>query len=459
MLRHLSRLNWRPTRLAAAGLAAAVALTPAAATAQELPVIRDAEIEGLLRLYTGPIFKAAGLTPSAVRVHIINDRTVNAFVADGQRIFINTGLLSQAKTPNEVIGVLAHETAHIAGGHLARLGIQLDKASNIAIISMLIGAAAAVGGAVAGSSDASQVGQGIMLGGTGAAQRNILAYARAQESAADQAAIRYLDQTGQSGKGMLELFHKLANQSLASTRYVDPYVLSHPMPLDRIRNLERLAKASPHFDRNDPPPLVLRHELMHAKLNGFLTSPQAVYQRYPPSDTSLPARYARSIAAFRTGDLNNALPVIDSLIRDIPENPYFWELKGQALLESGRSREAIGPLQEAVKRLPKNGLIRMLLGQAQLGLEGPDSARAALETLKAAQRTEDDAPRLYMLMAQAYGRLNNLPLAELATAEMAIRRGDRDLARRKAKNALAALKQGTPEWLRANDIVNYTKKD
>jgi predicted Zn-dependent protease len=258
---------------------------------------------------------------------------------------------------------------------------------------------------------------------------------------------------------MLELFHKLANQSLASAQFVDPYVMSHPMPLDRIRNLERLAKASPHFDKPDPPLLVLRHKLMQAKIIGFVESPQAVYQKYPASDTSLPARYARAIAAFRIGDLKNALPVIEGLIAEIPENPYFWELKGQALLESGQAAQAIPPLQEAVKRLPTNGLIRMLLAQAQLGLDGQANATAALESLRLAQRSEDDSPRLHMLMAQAYGRLNNLAQAELATAEMAVRRGDRELASQKATGAIKGLQPNTPEWLRAQDILNYTKKD
>jgi predicted Zn-dependent protease len=453
------RLPRFASRLTAAAVAAALAFAPAAARSQDLPLIRDAEIEGLMRIYTGPLFDAAGLTRASVNVHLINHRGINAFVADGQRIFIYTGLLTGAKTPNEVIGVLAHETAHIAGGHLARMGLQLDKATNLAIITTLLGAAAVAGGIAAGSRGTAQAGQGMMMGGAGLAQRNILSYARAQESAADQAAVRYLDKIGQSSKGMLELFHKLANQSLASAEFVDPYVMSHPMPLDRIRNLETLARASPHFDKPDPPLLVLRHKLMQAKIIGFVESPQAVYQKYPASDTSLPARYARAIAAFRIGDLKNALPVIEGLIAEIPENPYFWELKGQALLESGRAAQAIAPLQEAVRRLPTNGLVRMLLAQAQLGLDGKANAAAALESLKLAQHSEDDSPRLYMLMAQAYGRLDKLAMAELATAEMAIRRGDRELASQKATRAGKALQANTPEWLRAQDILNYTKED
>ena len=442
---------------AIAGLALAIA-TVAPAQADEPSLIRDAEIEGLMRLYTKPIFKAAGINPRSVKVYLIEDPHINAFVAGGQRIFINTGLLVQAKTPNEVIGVLAHETGHIAGGHLARLGIELDRASATAIIGTLLGAAAMVGGAMAGQGEAAKAGQGVMLGTQGLAQRNILSYQRAMESAADQAALKYLNATGQSASGMLVLFSKLANESIASVQDVDPYVLSHPMPFDRIRNLEIEAKKSPNFDKKDPPELMLRHQLMQAKLAGFLQSPQAVFQRYPSSDTSLPARYARAIAMFRKGDLKNALPVLDGLIADLPQDPYFWELKGQALLEGGFPAKAVAPLRQANKLLPSNGLIQVMLAQALLGSENRADAEAALKALRLAKKTEPDMPQLYKFMATAYGTLGDVPRAELATAEAAWLQGDRELAAEKAKLAATMFKTGTPEWLRANDILNFTSK-
>jgi predicted Zn-dependent protease len=429
------------------------------AQAQRLPRIRDAEIEGLMRLYTRDIFKAAGLAPGAVDVYLINHPSINAFVAGGQRIFIQAGLLQQAKTPNEVIGVLAHETGHIAGGHLSRMNNQMAKASNVAIIGMLLGAAAMVGGSMAGASGTAQGGQAVMMGGQSMAQRSLLAYARAQEATADQAAVRYLDKTGQSGKGMLDLFQLLANQSLATTRNVNPYVLSHPMPLDRIRNLETIVIKSPNYEKKDPPALVLRHELMQAKLFGFLNSAQVVYQKYPPSDRSLPARYARAIAAFRIGDLKNALPEIDSLIKEIPQNPYFWELKGQALLEGGQPAQAVAPLKQALKLLPNNGLMSIMLAQAQLASDTPQAARDALASLRIAARTENDTAQLHALKAQAYGKLGDIPNAELSTAEAAIRRGDRQLAMQKAKNAMRSLKQNSPEWMRANDVLSYAERN
>lgn len=449
-----SLLRALTSALLAICLIMSVAVAPVHAQ-RGLPLIRDAEIEGLLRLYTRDIFKAAGLNPRAIRVHLINANSINAFVAGGQRIFVHTGLLEQTSSPNEVIGVLAHETAHIAGGHLARLGIQVDKLSTASIIGMLIGAAAIAGAAASGQRGAASAGQGVIAGSQSLTHRSLLSYVRVQESAADQAAVKYLTATGHSGRGMLELFHRLASKSLGSLRYVDPYAISHPMPFERIRNLEKIVKATKYYKKEDHPAYMLRHQLMQAKLAGFLSSPQAVYQRYPVTDNSLPARYARSIAAFRRGDLKNALPVIDGMIKDIPRNPYFYELKGQALLESGKPRAAIKPLKHAAKLLPNNGLIRILLGQAQLNA---GNAKAAIATLNVAKRSENDQPRLHLLMASAYGELGNLPRAELSAAEAAMITGDKELALQKSARAIKGLKRGTPQWLRANDILNFARQ-
>lgn len=421
-------------------------------------LIRDAEIEELMRIYTRPIFRAAGLNPRAVRVHIINDHRINAFVAGGQRIFINTGLLQKARTPNEVIGVLAHETGHIAGGHLARMGLEMRRMSTLSIISMLLAAGAVAGGAASGSAGAARGGQAIMMGSQHMLQRQFLSYVRTQESAADQAAARYLERTKQSGKGMLSMFQRLASQYMATLHHADPYVMTHPMPMQRIRNLERLVKKSRYFNKPDPAWLVERHRLMQAKLTGFTEGTRGVYRRYKRSDKSLPARYARAIAAFRIGDIRNALPIIDGLIRSKPKYPYFWELKGQALLENGRPREAIGPLKKAVSLAPRNGLIRLMLAQAELAAGGKARAREALATLRKAMGQEGSRPMLHQLMARAYGVLGNYALAELETAEAAIRSGDRGLAVSKARGAMRRLKKGTPQYTRANDILRMARR-
>ena len=439
--------------LAAAGADAAQKRQPG------LPIIRDAEIEGLLRLYTRPIFKAAGINPKAVKVYVLNDRRINAFVAGGQRIFVNTGLILQSKTPNDLIGVLAHETGHIAGGHLARMGVEIDSANYTKIVGMLLGLATIAGGVASGNAEVAQAGQGIMAGSQGFAQRNFLTYARGMESSADQAALGFLKATHQSARGMINLFEKLASENIAVLADVDPYVMSHPMPMERIRNLEEEAKKSPYWDAKDPPALILRHQLVQAKLTGYIGGAQAVMQKYPTTDQSMPARYARAIAMFRRGDSQNALPIIDGLTQELPENPYFWELKAQALLENGRAAEAAVPVKKALDLLPSNGLIQLLAAQAYIDTEKPANAKEAIKLLRQAQRSEGQTAETYRLLARAHAIIGDIPRAELATAEAALLMGDRKLAMEKATAAQAAFKTGTPEWTRAGDVMSFAGRD
>jgi predicted Zn-dependent protease len=432
-------------------------VTPAFAQSKGPRLLRDAEIEGLLRIYAKPIFKAAGLNPNAVKVYLIGDPRINAFVAGGQRIFVHTGLLLRAATPNEVIGVLAHETGHIAGGHLAKLNNELARASKERIIGMLIGAAAVVGGAAVGSDAAARAGQGIVMGTQGAAQRGLLSYQRSMEATADQSALRYLEATGQNGEGMLTMFDRLSRDNLAALNDADPYLFSHPMPLDRIRNLEIAVKASKNFGREDSEGLKLRHELAKAKIIGFTESTQNVFRKYPKSNNAITSRYARSIAMFQRGDLKNAIPIIESLTDEMPENPYFWELKGQAYFESGRAKESLAPLQRARKILPNNGLIQIAYAQSLIGLGTSAAATEAIDVLRQARKTEADSAIVYKLEAQAHALRKDVPRAELATAEFAWLAGDKQLATEKARRAQGYFKQGSREWLRANDLLTALK--
>ena len=437
----------------------AVVLLNSAVHAADGPnLIRDAEIEGLMRLYSRPVFKAAGINPDDVKVYLIADPRINAFVAGGQRIFINTGLITRSDTPNEVIGVLAHETGHIAGGHLAKMNSAMAQASSEQLIGMLVGVAAMVGGVTSGSSDAARAGQGVMMGSQGVGQRSFLSYQRGMESTADESALKYLAATGQSGKGMLTLFNMLANESLASTNKADPYLFSHPMPFDRIRTLEAKVKASPYFDKLDDPALLLRHNLAKAKLDGFMDSAQTVFQHYPSTDNSLPARYARGIAMFRRGDLKNAIPVIDSLTQELPQDPYFWELKAQAYLENSRADEGLPAIRRARSLLPSNALLMVLEAQILLGTENSGHADEALKVLRLAKKTESDMPAIYKYQGQAYALKKDYPRAELSTAKFAWLTGDKKLAIEKATRVQAYYKHGTPEWLEANDILTFANK-
>jgi len=417
-----------------------------------LPLIRDTEIEQLMRDYATPILKAAGLAKQHVKVVIINDRSFNAFVMDGRHIFINAGALFQAKTPNEVIGVFAHETGHLAGGHLMRMREKLAEAQTQSIIALLLGIGAAVAGARAGSGG--NIGAAAIMAPQSAIMNSMLAYQRTQEDQADHAAVKFLNAMHQSAKGMVDLFKRLSNETLFSSRYIDPYLQSHPMPPDRVAALEAIAKASPYWNAKDPPALQLRHDLMRAKLSGFLESPGTVLRRYPPSNQSLPARYARAISTYRHGDLRSALTEIDGLIKSEPANPYFHELKGQALLEGGRPAEAIPSLRRAVQLSHGAPLIEVMLAQCLVAVHHGNDAQEAIRLLRSALERDPDAPGGYDQLAMAYGRTGDLAHADLASARAAYARGDMDSAHMLASRAKTRFPVGSPAWVQADDIVN-----
>ena len=446
----------RALALATAVAVAATGLAPAPpAQAQNaprgLPIIRDTEIEQLLRDYAQPILRVAGLAKQNVRVVVLGDRTFNAFVMDGRHIFINAGALFDAKTPNEIIGVFAHETGHLAGGHLMKLREQLATAQTASIIAMLAGVGAMVAGARAG---AGNVGMAAIMAPQSAIQRSLLAYVRTQEDQADHAGVKFLNATGQSSKGMVELFTRLANESLFNSRYIDPYLQTHPMPAERVAALAALAKASPNWNRTDSPELQLRHDMMRAKLSGFMDRSDTIARRYPLGDRSLPARYARAISAYRHSDLRRALTLIDELIQAQPSNPYFFELKGQALLEGGRPAEAVAPLRQAAQLSRRAPLIDIMLAQALIATNNKAVADEAAGLLRNAISREPDATQAYTQLAMAYGRKGDLANADLASAQAAFSRGDIVTARQLATRAKTRLPVGSPAWVRADDIVN-----
>jgi predicted Zn-dependent protease len=445
--------------------AAAVALTvalggyPARAqtgSSAGIPMIRDAEIEQLLRDYTRPVLHAAGLSQQNIQVVIINDKSFNAFVMDSHRIFVNSGALTQSTTPNQIIGVLAHETGHIVGGHLAKMRQELANAQTAAIVAMLLGVGAMVAGARSGSADTGNIGAAAISAPQAYLMHTLLAYQRAQEDQADRTGVRLLTQTGQSAKGMYDTFKKFADEMMFSRAYIDPYVQNHPMPADRMQALADLVK-TPYWDKKDPPELQFRHDMMRAKLCGFLDRADVIARRYPASDTSMPARYARAIAAFRYGDVRSAIAQIDSLIEANPNNPYFYELKGQALLEGGHPAEAVAPLRRAVEMAPDPALIQILLAQALIATNNRQNAAEAVPLLRAAIAKEPESGDAYEQLAMAYGHNGNLADADLASAQAASARGDNKTARELAARAKMRFPVGSPGWVRADDIVAFNK--
>jgi predicted Zn-dependent protease len=449
----------RVSGLTAMTVAAALALAPIPPLhAQENkgpPILRDTESEALLREYTRPILRAAGLEKQNIQMVIINEAAFNAFVADGRRIFVNYGAIMQSETPNQLIGVLAHETGHLAGGHLAKLREQLARAQTQMIIAMLLGVGAIVAGASKGTSGAglSDAGAAAVAGPGEMIRRSLLSYQRQQEENADRAGVKFLTATGQSPKGMYDTFRRFTNESLFAARGADPYLQSHPMPAERVAALEQIGRASPYWDKKDDPALQLRHDMMRAKISGFMERQDTVYRRYPLSNTTLPARYARAITTYLHGDLNNALAQIDGLIQAQPNNPYFYELRGQALMEGGRPGEAIAPLHKAIALSNNSPLIEMLLGQALVATDNKAHTDEAIALLRTAVARETEAPLGYSQLAMAYGKKGDYAEADLASAQAAYLRGDNKTARQLAARAKTRFAVGTPGWVRADDIV------
>lgn len=447
------------SRLVAGLTALALAITPVPALAQAPtqkgpPLLRDTETEQLLRDYTRPILRVAGLEKQNIQVAIINDPTFNAFVADGHRIFVNYGALLQSETPNQLIGVLAHETGHLAGGHLSKLRTQLAQAQTQMIVAMLLGVGAMVAGASAGpNSGAANIGAAAITAPQEVIRRNLLSYQRQQEENADRAAVKFLNATQQSAKGMYETFQRFTNESLFAARGADPYAQSHPMPAERVSALAELARTSAYWDKKDDPALQMRHDMMRAKVSGFMERADTVYRRYPASNTSLPARYARAIASYLHGDPRSALAQIDGLIQAQPNNPYFYELRGQALLEGGKPAEAIAPLRKAVAMTNGAPLIQILLGQALVASNNKAYTDEAIQILRGALGREGEVPLGYNHLAMAYGQKGNYAEADLASAQAAYLRGDAKTARELAARAKTRFPVGSPGWVKADDIV------
>lgn len=454
-------LRKKASALTALITAAAMVLSPFAALAQEgrgPPILRDTETEQLLREYTRPVLRVAGLEKQNIQVVIINDNSFNAFVADGRRIFVNYGAILQSETPNQLIGVFAHETGHLAGGHLSKLRQQLANAQTQMIIAMLLGAGALVAGASRGSNSPgnnglANAGAAVISGPQEMIRRSLLSYQRQQEENADRAGVKFLTATQQSPKGMYDTFKRFTGESLFAARGADPYLQSHPMPAERVAALQEFASTSPYWDKKDDPALQLRHDMVRAKISAFMERPELVYRRYPLTNDSMPARYARAISTYLHGDLRSALTQIDALIAVQPNNPYFYEVRGQALLESGKPGDAIAPLRKAVQLSNNAPLIEMLLGQALVGTDNKAYTDDAIRILRAAVTREPEAPLGYMQLAMAYGRKGDYAEADLASAQAAYLRGDNKTARELATRAKTRFAVGTPGWVKADDIV------
>ncbi|MEM9841037.1 MAG: M48 family metalloprotease [Pseudomonadota bacterium] len=433
-----------------AKLVLAVSLWCAAAVpvwAQSL--IRDAEIEQILRDWTDPILDVAGLVPNDVGLYIINDPSINAFVAGGQRIHLHTGLIMAADNAAQVKGVIAHETCHIACGHTVTRTRAASVASRPALMSIGLGVLAIA----AGAPDA---GAALIASSQQFAALNFFVHTRAEEAMADTKAVQYLVELEQSPMGIVEFFEKFRYQEVLSEARRFPYFRSHPLSSNRVRTTRALAEESGLADKPEEPEVVHQFDMMKAKLVGFLEPPARVFRDYPPTDTSKPARYARSISAMKSADLGTALREIDSLIEEEPENPYFHELKGQILFETGKPIESIDPLLEANRLLPNNALLQISLARSLLQRAEPGDTDLAEIALRDALIQEPNNAFAWTQLAIVFDQQENTAMAQVATAEAAFNIGNYPRAHHFAQRALRQLEPNTRSFQQANDIRNAT---
>jgi len=410
--------------------------------------IRDAEIENDIRTLASPIWRAAGLEPSDVGIYLIDDKQINSFVAGGQAIFINTGLIERAENPNQLIGVIAHETGHIAGGHLLRMKEEMRNASIETIIAMVL----AAGASVAGHSGAP------LLGATGVGERHLLQFSIAQEATADHAAMNFLDRACQSARGLLRFFEILQGNELLSGERQDAWVHTHPLTAQRLEYVRDHVEHARCSNAPEPPGAVELLRRIKAKLHAFLDPPSTTLAAYPETDSSVLARYARAIAYYRIPKLDKALPAIDGLIRDFPSDPYYREIKGQMLFENGHTREAIRPYEDAVRLAPAAALLRIALSQTYIETGDPALNKRAIAYLNDASREEGRESQVWHFLAVAYGRDNQMGMAALSLAEQALANGKKKDATQQADRAKQLLARNTVAYGRAEEIHREAKQ-
>ena len=432
-------------------LGTGLVILPGGADAKGISMIRDAEIENTIRGYATPLLEAAGLEPTSIRIHIVNDNTLNAFVAAGQQIFINTGLLMKSQNAGQIIGVLAHEIGHISGGHLIKAATAQKDVSAAVMLGYLLGGAAIIAGRPDAGAAAIQLGSQIGV-------KQYLSFSRTQESAADRAGLGFLDRTGQSAQGLLEFMEVLEDQELLSARNQDPYVRTHPLTRDRIDSLRHHLEQSRLADKPIPESSRVSHARMKAKLIGFTQGLARTLQAYPEGNNSLDALYARSIAYYRQPNLKKAIGLIDTLIAKFPNDAYYHELKGQIYFENGKLELALPSYQKSVDLLPNSAILKAQLAHAQIEMSGVDVKNRgllmqAVENLLYSVDRDAERPSVWRQLGIAYGRLGKMGKSSRALAEEAILQGRFRDAIGIAERAKKLLKRGSPDWLRAEDIV------
>ena len=434
-----------PARLLAFAALLAIVAQPAAAQA----ILRDAETEALLQELVDPLTEAAGMPRGSVDVVLVSDPSINAFVAGGQRIYVHSGLINAADNANEVQGVLAHELGHITGGHIIGIYDAYGKATTISLLTTLLGVAAAIAGAGEAAMAAMALGQQAALG-------TFLTFTRAQESSADAAGVQYLATAGITGKGSISFFEKLQNQEFRYGRSQSDeatFARTHPLSGDRISRMEADYRADPAWDRPPDAAQQARFERIKAKLYGYLATPAQTLNAYPVYLTGVPARYARAYAYHKDARIDEALAEVDALTAIDPDNPYFLELRGQILLESGRPDEALESLRRATQLTGNSPLIASSFGHALLATEDKAHLEEAEQVLRASVARDRENPFAWYQLGMVYGARGDIPRARLASAEQQVMSGRPREALQNAEAAEQSLPRGSTDWIRAGDVA------
>ncbi|MGL5837600.1 MAG: M48 family metalloprotease [Sphingorhabdus sp.] len=432
--------------LAARLLALLAILSISLQPAHAQSILRDAETEAFFDEISEPLVRAAGLDPANVDIVLINDKSINAFVAGGQTIYIHTGLIQAASTANEVQGVIAHELGHIEGGHVIRYSEGVEAASNISIASLILAAAAIAAGA-------GEAGMAIMQAGQQAAMGRFLAFSRVQESVADASGARYLSKAGISGRGSIAFFKKLQNfEFRLGIPQTDSYDRTHPLSGERITVLEDTYKVDPAWDAKLNPKWENGFKRVKAKLLGYIAEPNTTLRDYPESDTSIAGHYARAYAWHKAAYPDKAMREANTLVMKNPDDPYFLELQGQILLESGKPAEALASLRRAVDLTGNQPLIAAVFGHALIATEDKGNLDEAVRVLRAAVAKDNNNPFAWYQLGVVYQALGDEPRAALASAERYLMEGAPQLALPNAATAMAGLKEYSNDWIRAQDI-------
>jgi predicted Zn-dependent protease len=428
------------------GIAALCAVSLCAPPALAQSVLRDAETEAFFDEISRPIVAASGLDPANVDIVLINDKSVNAFVAGGQTVYIHSGLINTASTANEVQGVIAHELGHIEGGHVIRYGDGMKAASGISIASLVLAAAAIAAGAA-------EAGMAIMQAGQRAAIGKFLAFSRVQESVADASGARYLSKAGITGRGSVNFFKKLQNHEFRlGIPQEDSYDRTHPLSGERITVLEDTYKADPAWEAPINPKWESDFQRIKAKLQGYIADPNATLRDYPETNTSVAGHYARAYAWHKAAYPDKALNEANILVSRNPDDPYFLELQGQILLESGRPKDALASLRRAVDLTSNQPLIAAIFGHALIATEDKNNLTEAERVLRSAVAKDNNNPFAWYQLGVVYEANGDTPRAALASAERYLMEGAPQLALPNAATAMAGLPEYSHDWIRAQDI-------